>query len=170
MLLQFIEILNSNFCLCARSTLHVPHTPIRVRRCLPQCFERAMCPPLDARRLLSLLFTIPSAHPIAIAVFTTAPLARRAFKYSLTWYFIRQWTPRIRQNTVSRMHLEVPVESHSPSVGSYTISLLQGHEPAERANWNTLLPVIHIYIGAYTKIFASKIFEVGGRSSKNTKI
>ena len=49
------------------------------------------------------------------------------------------------------------------------MSLLQGHEPAERANWNTLLPVIHIYIGAYTKIFASKIFLVGGRSSKNAK-
>ena len=32
------------------------------------------------------------------------------------------------------------------------------------------IPVIHIYIGAYTKIFANEIFEVGSRSSKNANI
>ena len=79
--LYFIKVLKSNLCFCAGTAFQYP---IRLRKCLPQCLDKMMCPLLDARKLLYLLFTIPSTQEIAIAVLTAAPFAQRAVNYART--------------------------------------------------------------------------------------
>ena len=75
---------NLVFCCWRRAILHKRGGELsRSVRCseshttqdaFPPVLVRRMCPPFEARRLLSWLLTIPSAQLITMAVFTTAPL------------------------------------------------------------------------------------------------
>ena len=64
LILHSLKIVNVSFGL--RFT-----NPICSGRCLVKLLVKAICSPLAARRLLSLLLTMPSATPMAMAVITT---------------------------------------------------------------------------------------------------
>ena len=88
-------------------TFHLTKSMPR-KRSFSQCFVRTTWPLLDTRRLLSLLLTIPSAHPVAIAVLTTAPLL---------WLVYLSHLPRVLGNSVtmtsfSSFPLQVPQNVH----------------------------------------------------------
>ena len=58
--------------------------PIHCIRYFAQNLVKWMWPPLLSRRLLSWLFTMPSARAIVIVVLITAPFSRRAVLYACT--------------------------------------------------------------------------------------
>lgn len=74
--LHNLKVIIFNFGLRTGSPFHKSHYS---RRCLLQLFVNTMCP-LAAWRLLFLFLMMPSAHPMAMVVFTMVPFTEWTFK------------------------------------------------------------------------------------------